>query len=88
MDLSQLEESLEVTHESASALGPLPCVSLEAEIPEALYKGMKTFISGNPKWDQCRLMSTALANFLFQNGCDDRAVAEKYLNDIFSLSSQ
>ena len=60
-------------------------ISLEAEVPEALYVGMKDFISGNKNWDQSKLISSAIANFLFQNGSDDRAVAEKYLNDIFSL---
>jgi len=49
---------------------------------------MKDFISSNEKWDQSKLISSAIANFLFQNGSDDRAVAEKYLNDIFNLSSQ
>ncbi|MFL0774277.1 MAG: DUF2811 domain-containing protein, partial [Prochlorococcus sp.] len=34
-------------------------------------------------WDQYRVMSSALANFLFQNGCGDRAVTERYLNDLF-----
>ena len=62
-------------------------ISLEAEIPEALYVGMKDFISSNNKWDQSKLISSAIANFLFQNGSDDRAVTEKYLNDIFNLSS-
>ena len=66
----------------------LMSISLEAEVPEALYAGMKDFISGNQKWDQSKLISSAIANFLFQNGSDDRAVAEKYLNDIFNLSSQ
>ncbi len=66
----------------------LMSISLEAEVPEALYVGMKDFISGNEKWDQSKLVSSAIANFLFQNGSDDRAVAEKYLNDIFILSSQ
>ena len=66
----------------------LMSISLEAEVPEALYVGMKDFISGNEKWDQSKLISSAIANFLFQNGSDDRAVAEKYLNDIFNLSSQ
>ncbi len=61
-------------------------VSLETEIPEALYKGMKEFICSNPQWDQYTLLSSALANFLFQNGSDDRAVVEKYLDDLFSLS--
>ena len=60
-------------------------ISLEAEVPEALYVGMKDFISGNDKWDQSKLISSAIANFLFQNGSDDRAVTEKYLNDIFNL---
>ena len=60
-------------------------ISLEAEVPEALYLGMKDFISGNENWDQSKLISSAIANFLFQNGSDDRAVTEKYLNDIFNL---
>ena len=59
--------------------------SLEAEVPEALYVGMKDFISGNQNWDQSKLISSAIANFLFQNGSEDRAVTEKYLNDIFNL---
>ena len=62
-------------------------VSLEAEIPEVLYKGMKEFIGTNPNWDQYRVMSSALANFLFQNGCQDRAVTERYLDDLFSRSN-
>ena len=66
----------------------LMSISLEAEVPEALYVGMKDFISGNEKWDQSKLISSAIANFLFQNGSDDRAVSERYLNDIFNLSSQ
>tara|TARA_B100000214_G_scaffold353659_1_gene309859 strand:- start:853 stop:1122 length:270 start_codon:yes stop_codon:yes gene_type:complete len=60
-------------------------ISLEAEVPEALYLGMKDFISGNDNWDQSKLISSAIASFLFQNGSDDRAVIEKYLNDIFNL---
>ena len=63
----------------------LMSISLEAEVPEALYVGMKDFISGNKNWDQSKLISSAIANFLFQNGSDDRAVTEKYLNDIFNL---
>ncbi len=61
-------------------------ISLEAEVPEALYVGMKDFISSNEDWDQSKLISSAIANFLFQNGSNDRAVTEKYLNDIFNLS--
>ena len=63
----------------------LMSISLEAEVPEALYLGMKDFISGNNNWDQSKLISSAIANFLFQNGSEDRSVTEKYLNDIFNL---
>ena len=65
----------------------LMSISLEAEVPEALYVGMNDFICGNENWDQSKLVSSAIANFLFQNGSDDRAVTEKYLNDVFNLSS-
>ena len=59
-------------------------VSLEAEVPEVLFKEMKEFLGSNPSWDQYSLLSSALASFLFQNGCRDIAVAERYLNDLFS----
>ena len=65
----------------------LLAISLEAEVPEAIYVGMKDFISSNKKWDQSKLISSAIANFLFQNGSEDRAITEKYLNDLFNLSS-
>ncbi len=84
MDLPQLEECLEVTEFQGRKPLSTTSVSLEAEIPEALYDGMKSFIKTNPHWDQYKLMSSALANFLFQNGCDDRAVTERYLNDLFN----
>ncbi len=82
MDFTQLEGRLEATTTSPPTLAS-PSVSLEAEIPEALYIGMKDFINSNPQWDQYSLMSSALANFLFQNGSEDRAVTERYLNDLF-----
>lgn len=63
-----------------------PYVSLEAEIPEVLYEGMKTFIGSNPSWDQYQVMSSALAQFLFQNGCSEKAVTQRYLDDLFSRS--
>ena len=59
-------------------------VSLEAEVPEALFHGMRGFLKDNPSWDQYQLVSSALATFLFQNGSSDRAVAQHYLNSLFS----
>ena len=60
-----------------------PFVSLESEIPEVLFNAMKGFIGANPNWDQYQLMSSALARFLYQNGCSERAVTERYLDDLF-----
>jgi hypothetical protein len=69
-----------------AAAAPVGCVSLEAEIPEELFDGMREFISAHPHWDQYRLISSALAGFLFQNGCTDSCVTQHYLNGLFMRS--
>ena len=84
MDRNHLERCVEINADSQSAEDTSSYVSLEAEIPEVLYRGMKEFIGSHPNWDQYRVMSSAIAHFLFQNGCGDRAVTERYLNDLFS----
>jgi len=61
-------------------------VSLEAEIPELLFDGMRDFIRSHPHWDQYQLVSSALASFLFQNGCTDGCVTQHYLNGLFMRS--
>jgi hypothetical protein len=58
-------------------------VSLEAEVPEVLFEGMREFISSHPHWDQYSVITTALAGFLFQNGCSDRSVTQHYLDGLF-----
>ncbi len=83
MDRNHLERCHEMGAKDHGPLAKSSYVSLETEIPEVLYKGMKDFIGENPNWDQYRVMSSALAHFLFQNGCDDRAVTERYLDDLF-----
>ena len=83
---TRIEETLRDDNRSIENDLDLMSISLEAEVPEALYVGMKDFISTNEKWDQSKLISSAIANFLFQNGSNERAVTEKYLNDIFNLS--
>ena len=72
MDRNHLERCMDSRPLTASG-GESPYVSLEAEIPEVLYQGMKAFIGSNPAWDQCQVMSSALAHFLFQNGCSERS---------------
>tara|TARA_Y100001970_G_scaffold293121_1_gene437889 strand:+ start:4162 stop:4440 length:279 start_codon:yes stop_codon:yes gene_type:complete len=62
-------------------------ISIEIEIKEQLFSAMKDFISNKESIDQNILVSKALSNFLHQNGCEDRAVTERYLNDVFNKSS-
>lgn len=70
--------------ESASdSAGAAARVSLEAEVPEVLFDGMRSFLQSRPDWDQYRVITSALAGFLFQNGCGDRCVAQHYLNGLF-----
>ena len=64
----------------------LPKVSLETELSETLYKTMKDFVLNNPTWDQYKLINSALASFLVQNGCTDSSVSEIYLNQLFTPS--
>jgi hypothetical protein len=61
-------------------------ISLEAELPEVLFEGMKAFIAANPRWDQYSLITSALACFLFQNGCSDKCVTQHYLDSMFRCS--
>ena len=86
VDRNHLERCVDPSDREGPVAPSSTYVSLEAEIPEVLYQGMKEFIGSHPSWDQYQVMSSALANFLFQNGCDDRAVTERYLNDLFSRS--
>ena len=59
-------------------------VSLETELSETLYNTMKDFVLSNPTWDQYKLINSALATFLVQNGCTDESVSEIYLNQLFT----
>ena len=61
-------------------------VSLETELSETLYNTMKDFESSNPTWDQYRIINSALATFLLQNGCTDNSVSEIYYNHLFTPS--
>ena len=65
---------------------PSSKVSLETELSETLYNTMKDFVLRNPTWDQYKLINSALATFLVQNGCTDNSVSEIYLNQLFTPS--
>ena len=61
-------------------------VPLETELSETLYNTMNDFVLNNPTWDQYKLINSALATFLVQNGCTDRSVTELYINQLFTPS--
>ncbi|MCS5691826.1 DUF2811 domain-containing protein [Cyanobium sp. FGCU-6] len=58
-------------------------ISLEAEVPEVLFEGMRDFLRSHPQWDQYSVITSALAGFLFQNGCGDHSVTQHYLDGLF-----
>ena len=58
-------------------------VSVENQFPADLFHSMVGFIEQHPQWDQYRLMQSALAGFLFQQGCQDRPVVRHYLDGLF-----
>ena len=58
-------------------------LSVVNEFPEDQYQAMREFISSHPNRDQYRLLQAALAGFLFQHGCKDRAVSRLYLDGLF-----
>ena len=60
-----------------------PHVSVENEFPADLYESMVGFIEQHPQWDHYRLMQSALAGFLFQQGYQDKAVVRHYLDGLF-----
>ena len=63
-------------------------VSVVNEFPEDLHQAMGRFIGDHPQWDQYRLMQAALAGFLFQQGCQERAVVRHYLDGLFRRDPQ
>ena len=83
--LKQPESELEPELEQPQGA---PRISLEAEVPEALFDGMKAFLSNRPDWDQYRVITSALAGFLFQNGCSDQSVTQHYLNGLFVSAAE
>ncbi len=64
--------------------GGFDVVSMEAELPEALFERMRDFLKIHPHWDQYQLVSCAIANFLYQNGSNDKTIAQHYLDGIFN----
>lgn len=58
-------------------------VSLQIEIPEALYDEIQKHLDRSPEWDQDRTMTAAISLFLMQRGVSPVA-NRNYLNTMFS----
>jgi len=58
-------------------------ISLEAEVPDVLFEGMREFLRLHPGWDQYSVIRSALASFLFQHGSGESCVADHYLDGLF-----
>ena len=79
----RVDVDVDAEEQACPAQPELTSISLEAEVPEALFDGMRQFLEHHPQWDQYQLISSALAGFLFQNGCGDQGVTQHYLNGLF-----
>ena len=53
-----------------------PTVGILAEIPEVLHAALKGYLETHETWDQDRLFTAALTQFLLQNGECDQAGTE------------
>ena len=58
-------------------------LSFIAELPAPISQHLETFVKQRPDWTQERILSSALALFLLQNGVSDRAVSQVYLQTMF-----
>ena len=73
MDRYPQKRCVEPVTESLSEIA-ISQVSMEAEIPEVLYRGMKDFIGLNPCWDQYQLLSSAIAHFYTGSKNDSHSI--------------
>lgn len=53
------------------------------DLPDEITQHLKSFTATRPGWTQARIMRSALALFLLQNGINDRSVSQVYLQAMF-----
>ena len=63
-------------------------MSLEIEIPEALFTEMKDFIESSSDLQKKQFINSALTDFLFQNGCQVKHLRESYLKYLLNHSPE
>ena len=52
-------------------------------LPDEIVQHLRSFSVQRPEWTQERIMRSALALFLLQNGVNDRKVTQVYLEAMF-----
>jgi len=52
-------------------------------LPDEITQHLQAFSAQRPEWTQARIMRSALALFLLQNGVNDRKVSQVYLEAMF-----
>ena len=67
----------------AECTGSEQMVSFQTPLPGHLAQAMSQFIEAHPQWDQYRQVQAAIAGFLFQQGCKERAVVQHSLSGLF-----
>lgn len=70
---------------SAAAAPAEVAAVLESEVADVVFSALQRFLATHPDWNQHRFTTSALATFLFQNGCTDACVQQHYLNALFML---
>ena len=68
---------------TASATAPQPLCGVDVELPVDLAKAMEGYVASRPGLDPGRLLQTALAQFLVQQGGVRPEVRELYLDSLF-----
>lgn len=53
------------------------------DLPEGIPERLQSFLMQRPGWTQARVMQNALSLFLLQNGVNDPAVSQLYLESMF-----
>ena len=63
-------------------------MTLETEIPEALFTEMNDFIESSSDLDRQSFINYALTDFLLQNGCQFKNLKESYWKYLLNHSSK
>ena len=83
MDPTRLERCMGVNTASSAQALSTGFVSLEAEVPEVLYNGMKEFLGDNPNWEGSKKWSIGGKEILY----DKIYLTENYLVEELQITN-